>query len=467
MDSQIKQILEWSGEPSRALHDFEQFTRNYQKKAGQAFDLEPVNAKRLLSLFGNSHFLSLFLLKHPLEADSIVNSPALESDKKIENYREDLAELFVDLTQLSSLEFGKKIRHYKYQEYLRLTVKDLSEAAGMESLLAEISDLAIAIIETCYQYFYLQLSRENGTPKTLDKNAHPCRFSVIAQGKLGGRELNYSSDVDLQFVYETDKAKIEKSDLSPHEFFIKLSEKLSRFISDKTEDGFLYRVDMNLRPEGKHGPLANSMAGLEHYYESFGEEWERQALIKALPIVGDPKLGKQFLNLIAPFVWRKSFDLASIEKLKQIKARIHNDSKKGPPRGFNVKLGAGGIREVEYFVQILQLLYGGKNPSLRCHSTLEALQELVKLNLLTPREAHPLKDAYLFLRKIEHRLQTVNEAQTHNLPTSPPDQEALARRMGYYEEDLNEARQRFLDDLSHATSLIQSNFQNLFEEKVL
>ncbi len=467
VDSQIRQILDWSGEPELALQDFNEFLQKYRDLSGQEFDLEPVNAKRLLSIFGNSHFLTHFLFRHPLEADKVVESNCIETDKKIEDYREDLSPLIAQIKNLDLPHFGKKIRHYKYQEYLRITAKDLSQAAGMESILSEISDLAIAITEVSYQYFYEKLCEQYGIPIAKESEKHPCGFSVIAQGKLGGRELNYSSDIDLQLVYETNQGGLDRSDLSNHEFFTKLSEQLLRFMSEKSEDGFLYRVDMNLRPEGKNGSLANSLLGIEQYYETFGEEWERQALIKAFPVAGNPETGKQFLEIVAPFVWRKSFDLSSIEKLKEMKKKVHTSIKKTAPQGYNVKLGMGGIREIEYFVQILQLLYGGRHLELRTQSTLEPLQRLENLNLLSNREASQLKDAYLFLRRVEHLLQMVNEAQTHTIPLDLQHQKALARRMGYFEEDAEEAQQRFLNDLTHYTNFVESTFKGLFDKEVV
>jgi len=460
MDPQIRQILDWSGEPEQALRDFQAFLEAYRQACGRDFDCEPVNAKRLLSIFGNSHFLTHFLLRHPLEADGVVESPCIETDKKIEDYREDLAALFPEGTELELVDFGKRARQYKYREFLRLTVKDLSQAAGMEGLLGEISDLAIALTEASFRYFHRQLCLQHGEPRREDGG--PCGFSIIAQGKLGGRELNYSSDIDIQFVYESDAGG---GGLSNHEFFAKLSERLLRFLSEKTEDGFLYRVDLNLRPEGQSGPLANSLLGIEKYYETFGQEWERQALIKALPIAGDAATGRQFSEIIRPFVWRSSLDLASIERLREIKNQVHDSARKAPQKGYNVKLGEGGIREIEYFIQILQLLYGGRHPELREPSTLGALKIAERLRLIPARDALQLKDAYLFLRKAEHRLQCVDENQTHVIPPSAQQQKALARRMGYFEEDPEEARQRFLDDLTRYRTFVQASFEGLFNQE--
>ncbi len=164
MDPQIQQILDWSGEPEQAARDFSTFLNTYETSAGQAFDLDSVNAKRLLSIFGNSNFLTHFLLRHPLEADLLLESPCIETDKKIDDYREDLSLWIPEFKELSLNDFGKKLRHYKYREFLRLTVKDLSQAAALENLLLEISDLAIAISEISFQYFHAQLCKEHGQP---------------------------------------------------------------------------------------------------------------------------------------------------------------------------------------------------------------------------------------------------------------------------------------------------------------
>jgi len=453
MDAQTRQILEWSGEPEKAFFDFQTFCQVYQEKTGQTFDLEPVNAKRLLSIFGNSFFLTRFLLKHPEEADGVVSSPCFETDKSIQEFTEELNLLVPAPNNLA--EFGEKLRFYKYREYLRLTAKDLSQVAGLSTVLNELSYLAAALIQKTYEYFYAGLSQEWGKPESNS-------FGIIAQGKLGGMELNYSSDVDLQYVYQSDQGILKKSSLSPHEFFVKLAEKISHFLSEKTPEGFLYRVDLNLRPEGKSGTLANSLSALESYYENFGVEWERQALIRVLPVGGDSELGKNFLKVIEPFVWRKSMDLGVIEKMKEMKQKIRHSISDSLTKGFHVKLGEGGIREIEFFVQTLQLLYGGRHPELREPSTLPAIQALNKFQFISTLQASQLKEAYLFLRSLEHRLQMLEEAQTHRIPDDLKSQEALARRMGYFEEDPEKAREHLLDDLMHYTTFVKATFQDLF-----
>lgn len=467
LDGQSRQILEWSGHPEKALHDFRHFSEAYHEKTRRAFDLDAVHAKRLLSIFGNSHFLSHFLIEHPEEADLLVASPYIETDKTQGDFQDDLKDLNERAEHLNPDDFLAEMTRFKYREFLRLTVKDLSEAASLQSILGELSDLAVVIIQNSLAFLLQRMEREFGKPYTVDNTDRkiPCGFCVIGMGKLGGRELNYSSDVDLQYLYTGDAGEVEgPSRLSNHEFFVKLSERLTRFLSHKSPDGFLYRVDLNLRPEGGSGTLANSLTALEHYYEIFGQEWERQALIRMAPVAGDPELGKEFREITQPFVWRKSLDLKTIEAMKEMKRKVHDSAKGFAPKGFHVKLGEGGIREVEFFVQTLQLLYGGQHPELRTASTLAALEALQKLRLIETREAAALEDAYLFLRRLEHRLQMLHEAQTHSVPLQPEEQRALARRMGYFEDDPEQARERLLDDLTRTTTLVKTTFKNLFKD---
>ncbi len=463
IDAQIRQILDWSGEPQRAYEDFLLFSQKYIDFAGKDFDLEPVNAKRLLSIFGNSHFLSQFLIRYPLEADSLVASPCIETDKKLSDFEEDLLLAPERLESFSDEEFASHLCRYKYREFLRLTVKDLSQAAGQETVLSEISNLAIALVRAALAYEKMKM-RSTWGEAFLSNPGEFCGFCVIGMGKLSGNELNYSSDIDLQYIYSTDEGRVHgPRDVSLHEYFIKLSEKLTRLLSQNRPEGFLYRVDLNLRPEGRSGTLANSLNAIENYYESFGEEWERQALIRSAPIAGDLELGEEFEKILEPFVWRKHLDLGAINRMKEMKRKAHESIKSSSLKGFNVKLGEGGIRDIEFFVQALQMLYGGSKPQLRSPSTLKALQELTKQEIVPAQEAHQLKDAYLFLRRLEHRLQLVQESQTQTLPYTPVDQQAVARRMGYYEEDPEEARERLLDDLTRFTTIAKNTFDRLFE----
>ncbi len=222
-----------------------------------------------------------------------------------------------------------------------------------------------------------------------DGTMTPAGFAVIAMGKLGGGELNFSSDVDLMYVYDADGETegILNSDglgtnrITNHQYFIKLAEKLSAAISEKTEDGFVFRVDLRLRPEGQRGPLAQSLGGYEIYYESWGQTWERSALIKARPVAGDEVVGREFMERIAPFVFRKYLDYSAIAEIRDMKQKINRDVEQKGRTHRDVKLGYGGIREIEFVIQALQLIYAGRDRTLREKNALKALHILSQKGL--------------------------------------------------------------------------------------
>jgi glutamate-ammonia-ligase adenylyltransferase len=218
--------------------------------------------------------------------------------------------------------------------------------------------------------------------------------------------------------------------VSLHQYFARLCEAVTRIISEATEDGFVFRVDLRLRPEGTRGELVNSLRSAEIYYESWGQTWERAALIKARPVAGDRSLGEEFLKGLVPFVFRKHMDFTSIEEIQEMKDRINRAAVRGRKEGPDLKLGAGGIREIEFFVQAHQLIYGGKEPSLRLRGTVETLEALSRLRIVSEREREELAGSYVFLRRLEHRIQAHRERQTHVLPQGEEDLRRLARSMG-------------------------------------
>jgi len=256
----------------------------------------------------------------------------------------------------------------------------------------------------------------------------------------------------------------EKQERSPHQYFNEMSEKLTQFLSRKTDEGFLYRVDLELRPEGKAGVLANSLSALELYYENFGADWEKQALIKAAWAAGDPKLFEEFARRMQPFVYPKIRDYAFLENLKKMKDKVLASLK--DKSSFNLKLGDGGIREIEFFVQSLQFLLGGKMAMIRTPNTLQALERLKEAKLISSTEKMELEQAYIFLRTMEHRLQLVEEQQVHQLPSDPEEMGNLARRMGYDDVDAEVARQRMEHDLERHVKFVKRSFRELLSHKV-
>ncbi len=255
---------------------------------------------------------------------------------------------------------------------------------------------------------------------------------MLAFGKHGGEELNYSSDIDLMFLYDADGATHGGlSSIGNDEFHARVASEVIRLLSAHTGHGQAYRVDARLRPEGKRGPLARSLASTLTYYDTLGRTWERQALIKVRPVAGDLELGVRFLQAIESFVYRKYLTFAEINEIKAVKRRIEQIASRAGLSHTEVKTGRGGIRDIEFTIQFLQLLNGGDIPELRQRTTLLAMEALERVGCLTDQEYRVLDDAYRFLRKTEHRLQLLFDLQTHQLPESPEELTKLALRMGY------------------------------------
>ncbi len=293
-------------------------------------------------------------------------------------------------------------------------------------------------------------------------------FVVLAMGKLGGQELNYSSDIDLLFLYDREGATSGPRQTTNEEFHSKVGGELVRLLADHTALGRAYRVDLRLRPDGDQGPLVRSLAATLGHYETKGRTWERQALIKCRPIAGDLGLGRQFLAAITPFVYRRYLSAAEIGEIKAIKRKIEARTLSAGTQELEVKTGRGGIRDVEFVVQFLQLLHGGTYPQVRHHNTIEALTRLEQLGCLTAEERGIMEDTYRFLRRVEHRLQAMFDRQTHQMPADPEGQRALAIRMGYHPRTVWEDRagpaQRFVADYRAKTEFNRRILNHLLHD---
>ncbi len=323
-----------------------------------------------------------------------------------------------------------RLRHHKVIEILRIALRDLSGRAMIPEQTAELSRLAAASFEVALRFHYQRLCFLHGAPagRTPDSQSG---FCVLGMGKLGGEELNFSSDVDVLYVYDQDGRTQGGSAgaLDHFAFYARLAEEVTRAVGAPLDGGFVFRVDLDLRPEGRSGPLVNSLRGLEIYYEAQGAAWERFAWLKARPIAGALAVGDEAIRKLQPFVYRKYLDLQAIEAMRALKARAEREAAKRG--GLDLKLGPGGIREVEFFCQALQLLHGGRDANLRERNTLRALERLLFAGLISARDRDALAEAYLLLRKLEHRVQMVAERQTHQMPTDAQELELLARRAGF------------------------------------
>jgi glutamate-ammonia-ligase adenylyltransferase len=336
------------------------------------------------------------------------------------------------------------IRRAKYQGLLRVAARDLLGRPFRESL-GELSELA----DRCLRAALARASRETGT-------AEP---ALLALGKLGGRELNFSSDVDLLFLYD---AEAGRDDLAHNEAVARLVRLLKRELEEPGAEGFAYRVDLDLRPEGRTGALANSVAAALGYYESFGQEWERQMLIRLRFVAGPRSLATEFAQEIAPFVYRRLIDPGVMHGVRAMKERIEAERRAaGRDLEASLKEGPGGIRDVEFLVQSLQLFHGGRHAALRAGNVLEALEALGALGLLPRETTASLADCYLWLRRAEHALQMAEEQRTSAFPRRPADQVALARRLGYADPEGERARNRLLDDWTAVKSEVRQHFEAL------
>jgi glutamate-ammonia-ligase adenylyltransferase len=382
----------------------------------------------LLQLLAVSQFLADLLAGDPGLLDTVTRRPAAGRSPGPADLAEQLrAEADAAENDAAVL---RAIRRFRQRHTLRIGVNDVLRDRPLEEITGELSRLADAALRVALDVALRNMAARFGTPHTAD--GPPARLAAFAFGKLGGEELNYSSDIDLMFVYDEDgTTRGRGGGLDNASFYAKVVGEVVRLLSAHTDRGQAYRVDLRLRPEGHRGPLTRSLAATLSYYDALGRTWERQALVKLRPVAGDVELGREFAAAVEPFVYRKYLSVAEIHDIKAMKRRIEQKARQAGDDDRDVKTGRGGIRDIEFVVQFLQLLNGGDLPELRQRNTLLAVQALEAAGCLTNQEFHILDDAYRFLRKTEHRLQLVCDLQTHRLPDAPDELRKLARRMGY------------------------------------
>jgi len=331
-----------------------------------------------------------------------------------------------------------KLRAFAYREKIRIAARELflEPSADVDVTARELSDLADVCIDVALREAVAWGSERFGVP---EKNS----IVVLGMGKLGGRELNAGSDVDLLFAYDNDDS--QSGQVSAHELYTRVAQRMTATLDEVTEDGNVWRVDLRLRPEGARGPLVNSHAAIERYYESWGRTWERAALVRARAIAGDIPLGERVLDSLAPFVWRRAVNPGIAVEMSGLLARARAEIGGDPER--DLKHGRGGIREAEFFVQALQLIWGGREVGIRRRNTIDALTRLRARGLVTEKEAREVSDAYLALRRLEHRVQFATGLQTHSLPEDPALFATIARSLGFssgseLKKDLEKHRRR-------------------------
>jgi [glutamine synthetase] adenylyltransferase / [glutamine synthetase]-adenylyl-L-tyrosine phosphorylase len=414
-------------DPDMALNNLERYILACRSPLAAAalFERDRTALAPLLMLFSNSQSLADQLCSDPESYDllRVTGGRAVARDVLVE-------ELVADVRALSSEdEVLAALRRFKRREMLRIAYGDIVKNHSVAKVTRQISYVADAVVEAAVDFAIRQVSEKQAARNGRDHQ--PPRFVVLALGKLGGRELNYSSDIDLVMLYQDANGASGVPEGDGSEFAQRIAREVIRLLSESTDLGFAYRVDMRLRPDGRQGPLVARADHALAYYDTRGRTWERQAYIKARAIGGDMELGKEYLHHLRPWIYRQYLSLADITGIKGLKRRIEKHAEDAGVAQRNVKTGRGGIRDIEFVIQFLQLLNGGAVSKVRTGNTLIAIERLAAAGCLTHQEQTILEDNYSFLRKVEHRLQIMFDLQTHDMPVSDNELAKLGRRLNY------------------------------------
>ena len=416
---------------------------------------DPLAGRLLTSIFANSPFLTRCILRDvPFFVQLLREGP----EEKLGGLITELEALAADDRDRQSL--MQALRRARRRAALLIALADLTGSWPLAEVTGALTRFAAAALSTALAQLLRQaLARGELVLRSPERPLEDCGVVVLAMGKLGAGELNYSSDIDIIVLF--DPAKIDyRGRRTTQEAMVRLTRDLVTLLEERTGEGYVFRVDLRLRPDPAAMPLALSIDAALTYYESMGQNWERAAMIKARPVAGDLALGEAFLGELAPFVWRKNLDFWAIQDIHSIKRQIHAHKGGGEIAlaGHNIKLGRGGIREIEFFAQTQQLIYGGRDPSLRDPRTTVALDALEKAGRINPGAAEKLTEAYAFLRRLEHRLQMIEDQQTHDLPEDEAGLATLANLMG------TDSLDDFRADLLRQLRRVESYYAELFEE---
>ena len=435
------------------------------KAAGFNPPSQPAILRALPSVLVYSNFIYDSCRHNPELLPDLTDSGDLLRAYQSNEYFEKLAAVVKpvgDATQLQAV-----LRGFRRREMVRLAWRDLTGEADLNQMMQELSAFADACIDQSLTWLYDTLAAEFGAPA--NKAGIEQQLVVIGMGKLGGCELNFSSDIDLLFAYpQNGQTTGTSKSVSNEEFFARLCRKLLQILGKVTADGIVFRVDMRLRPFGDNGPLAMSFDATESYYQMQGREWERYALIKARCVAGDKASGARLLKRLNPFVYRRYLDYGAFESLREMKQKISLEVRRKEMQQ-DIKLGPGGIREIEFFGQVFQLIRGGVNQLLQERRILSILDVLQRAHFIPMQVAQDLRLGYVFLRTLEHRLQEFADQQTHRLPSNPTAAVRLALSMGYpdvetFQADLDQHRRRVHQ---HFTQLLASEAKDSRLENTL
>ncbi len=475
--SNILFTVSTSFDPDRALNNLERFFTAVKspKKYITVINENEEFLKNIVTLFSGSQILSDIAIKDEKNIDYLIKENIDISKEKKNLYSEIKSLLSISSKQKEKISI---IRKFKNREYLRIGLRDLLGKGTLPEIVQELSDIADVCLQSVYEVSERELVEKYGEPFyiTQDGKQHRSEFAIISLGKLGGRELNFSSDIDILYLYSADEGKTRKihngtdadsKGIKLHEFYIRLSQRITNVLSEITEDGSIFRVDLRLRPEGKKGDIAYSLRSYEIYYESWGETWERQALLKARISAESQTLGNEFIKMIHPFVYRKYLDLTAIEEIKKVKEKIDTILLTTGKDKDNIKLGYGGIREIEFFVQSFQLIFGGRHHILEETNTLKVLRSLLISKFIKKDEYKKIYDAYIFLRELENRIQLSYGVQTHIIPEDINERSVLAKKMGISGNNKKKLSSQLTNVYSYHIKNVREIYNSLFykEEK--
>ena len=474
-----------TADPDQALNHWERWLDSGVSRSAilEYLRSSPRMLDLVCSIFGNSDSLAFTLVCDPLliywlaEQHVLSNAPTRVGMERA--IRQQVGRVMAPELKLDAL------RRFRRREMLRIGVRDLLRLADVVETTASLSDLASILIDEAYRIVDADLRARYGVPMHKNKQGRwvETGFTVIGMGKLGGHELNYSSDVDVLYVCESHEGETRpvvsgrtkpkspaQGGISNEEYFERLARDLTKVLTEQTHEGFVYRVDLRLRGEGSVGQLTRSLEDYAKYYRTRGQVWERLSLLKAWPVAGSMTVGKAFIKMVQPFVLApasKRLDveqgLAVVNEVRSVKEKIDAKMAERGHEQRNVKLGVGGIREIEFFVQTIQVLAGSRVPALLDRSTLGALKRFVRLKLISGKERDGLTSAYVFLRDLEHKLQMVHDLQTHSLPDQEDELERCAIRMGYDGTDRPTALTQFQTDHAAHRTLVHDIFRSFFE----
>jgi len=394
---------------------------------GGVIPADPDGRALLDALCASGEFLPELLLADVAGFAALAADPHLRREKPADAIAREVRAAAEPATDFADLQ--RRLRRVRRAEMLRLGARELGWGTT-EEVARELSAFADVCLDVAVAHCDAALTREMGAPRA--ESGAPGRFVVMAMGKLGGEELNFSSDIDVCYFYSTDAGSA--GDHTLHAYYAELARRVTAAIEQPTADGMIFRVDLRLRPEGRSGPIVNALGAAERYYETFGRTWERQAWLRARPCAGDLALGGELLEILEPFIYPRRIEPRMIEDVRGLRALFRDPADSSGAlgeTGFDVKLGSGGIRDVEMVVQALQLLHAGKRADLRERNTPRALPRLVVAGLLGAREAQTLLDAYRFWRRLEHRVQVATGAQRHRLPAGDQARGRFARALGF------------------------------------